>query len=150
MSKFAANGDSTLQQAASQFDIFSMFKTNIDKIISEQGFTTDLTKMMELQVAFLQFVGECYPTKIEYVNQIMESCCTLLRRRNPTEVDEDVQKNVVKILTIPLSRLSLKVIYMSEFPNLMKYLPVKRRKIVAVELAEVTLCLLTTVELSLR
>lgn len=137
LSDFATSGDNSLEQIGQKIDIFSMFKKNIDLIISEQGYSVDLTKILELEVAFLRFVGRCYPGKIEYVNQIMDSCCTLCKNKNPADIDEEAQKNIVSILTIPLERLSIAIFSLDEFPNLMKYLPFKKRKTVALKLAQV-------------
>ena len=118
-------------------DIFSLFKNNIDKLLHDQADQVELSKLLDLQVAFLKFVRSTFPKEISYVNQILESCCRLCSKKVSNDVSDEIQQNIVKLLTIPLESLSLKVLALNEFPNLMRYLPLSRRKIVAVNIARV-------------
>jgi len=117
-------------------DLFAMFKNNIDSIIENQGATVELRKLLELQVAFLKFSIQCYPGNIEYVNEILKSCCTLCQKQATSDLDEDSLKNIVKLLTLLLESLSISVLQMDEFPKLMKYLPLSKRRIVALKICQ--------------
>lgn len=114
-----------------------MFKNNIDKLLQDQANQVELSKLLELQVAFLKFVISTYPKEISHVNEILESCCRLCSKKISTAVSDETQQSIVKLLTIPLESLSMKVLALNEFPNLMRYLPLSRRKIVAVNIARV-------------
>lgn len=60
-------------------EIFKLIKKYTDKIIDEQGKTIQVFKLLELEVAFMNFTIKNYPKNISYVNQILESCVNILR-----------------------------------------------------------------------
>jgi hypothetical protein len=49
-------------------EIFKLIKKYTDKIIDEQGKTIQVFKLLELEVAFMNFSIKNYPKNIEYVN----------------------------------------------------------------------------------
>jgi len=51
-----------------QLDIFRLFKKYTDKIIDEQGKNMEVSKLLELEVAFMNFSIKTYPTQTSYVN----------------------------------------------------------------------------------
>ena len=65
-----------------------MFKKYTDKIIDEQGKTIQVYKLLELEVAFMNFTIKTYPKNIGYVNQILESCVSILRSTPISNSDE--------------------------------------------------------------
>lgn len=74
LSKFAANADSDVVSINKDLDIFKLFKKYTDKIIEEQGKTIEVARLLELEVAFMNFSIKTYPKNINYVNMILESC----------------------------------------------------------------------------
>jgi hypothetical protein len=83
LGKFAAisaeGGEKTAEEAAvaklaANMDIFKLFKKYTDKIIEEQGKTMDVSRLLELEVAFMNFAIKTYPNNLDYVNQILDSC----------------------------------------------------------------------------
>ncbi len=74
LSKFAASTDSDIVSINRDLDIFKLFKKYTDKIIEEQGKNLEVGRLLELEVAFLNFANKTYPHNIDYVNQILESC----------------------------------------------------------------------------
>jgi vacuolar protein sorting-associated protein 35 len=79
LSKFAANADSDVVTINKDLDIFKLFKKYTDKIISEQGRTIEVARLLELEVAFMNFSIKTYPKNIKYVNEILESCVHILQ-----------------------------------------------------------------------
>ena len=53
---------------AQTLDIFKLFKKYTDKIIEEQGKTIDVSRLLELEVAFMNFCIKTYPNNLDYVN----------------------------------------------------------------------------------
>jgi vacuolar protein sorting-associated protein 35 len=49
-------------------DIFKLFKKYTDKIIEEQGKKLEVSKLLELEVAFMNFSIKTYPSNTNYVN----------------------------------------------------------------------------------
>jgi vacuolar protein sorting-associated protein 35 len=71
LSKFAASQNSnsadSILSLNKDLDIFKLFKKYTDKII-EEGKKLEVSKLLELEVAFMNFSIKTYPTNIEYVN----------------------------------------------------------------------------------
>lgn len=82
----------------------------------------------------MNFSLKCYPQNSENVNQILKSCCRLCEKQNESEFTEDCQKSIVKFLTMPLETMSLSILTMNEYPNLMKHLPFSKRRYVAIKI----------------
>jgi len=79
LADFAANSNTDVVEINKDINIFKMFKENIDNIIQKKSNEIPLKKLLELQVAFLKFSIYCYPSEIDYVNQILKSsafCCS--------------------------------------------------------------------------
>ena len=53
-------GESAVKLAGN-LDIFKLFKKYTDKIIEEQGKTIDVSRLLELEVAFMNFCIKTYP-----------------------------------------------------------------------------------------
>jgi len=107
---------------ASELDIFKLFKKYTDKIIEEQGKTIDVSRLLELEVAFMNFTIKTYPNNLQYVNLILESCNSILKSTPINNNDKNCMKLLVKLLTIPLESLSIQVLNMNHYPTLMQYM----------------------------
>lgn len=68
LSKFAQNSDSDVVSINKELDIFKLLKKYTDKIIDEQGKTIEVSRLLELEVAFMNFSIKTYPKNINYVN----------------------------------------------------------------------------------
>lgn len=111
-----------------------MFKKYTDKIIEEQGKTIQVFKLLELEVAFMNFSIKTYPKNIPYVNEILESCVTILKSTPISNTDEPSMKLLVKLLSIPLESLFIAVLDMNHYPTLMKYMKFANRRTVALRI----------------
>lgn len=89
-----------------------MFKKYTDKIIEDQGKKLEISKLLELEVAFMNFSIKTYPGNIEYVNQILDSCNLILKANPIPNNDQASMKLLVKLLSIPLDSLSIQVLKM--------------------------------------
>ena len=150
LSKFAAAGGKN--EVARDLDIFKLFKKYTDKIIEEQGKTIQVFKLLELEVAFMNFCIKTYPKNIAYVNQILESCVQILKSTPISNTDEQSMKLLVKLLSIPLESLFIAVLDMNHYPTLMKYMKFNNRRTVALRIVKAVindknnLCSAKTVE----
>jgi hypothetical protein len=120
LSKFASNTHNETGEesktAGNKLDIFKLFKKYTDKIINEQGKTIDVSRLLELEVAFMNFCIKTYPNNLDYVNQILESCTSILKSTPINNNDKNCMKLLVKLLTIPLESLSIAVLSMNHYP----------------------------------
>lgn len=117
-------------------DIFKLFKKYTDKIIEEQGKTIDVSRLLELEVAFMNFSIKTYPTNLDYVNQILESCNQILKSTPINNNDKNCMKLLVKLLTIPLESLSIAVLSMNHYPTLMQYMKFQNKRTVALKIVK--------------
>ncbi len=134
LAKFAQNQD--ILAKSSNINIFKLFKKYTDKIIETQGRSIELSKLLELVVAFLRFCIKTYGPNVEYVNDILESSIYLIKSNSNDKLDKDAMKLLVKILTIPLEALDLQVLGMNHFPALMGYMEYKARKQVGLKIVQ--------------
>ena len=142
LSKFAANSHKGIttgedgQYSRESSDIFKLIKKYTDKIIDEQGKTIQVFKLLELEVAFMNFSIKNYPKNIAYVNSILESCVTILRSTPISNKDDQSMKLLVKLLSIPLESLFIAVLDMNHYPVLMQYMKFSQRRQVAVRIVK--------------
>ena len=100
--------DKTIIEAVEK--IFDLLKKSIDKLIqdSSQG-NLDLTKILELSVAFMKFTVNCCPQsdKLNTVNYILSIVRTNIEKKGE-KLSSDTAKLVERLLMVPLeSELSL-------------------------------------------
>lgn len=136
LSKFAASADSDVVTINKDLDIFKLFKKYTDKIIQEQGRTIEVARLLELEVAFMNFSIKTYPKNIKYVNEILESCVSILTATPIHNQDNNSMKLLVKLLSIPLESLSIAVLNMNHYPTLMKYMKFGNRRTVALRIVK--------------
>jgi vacuolar protein sorting-associated protein 35 len=140
LSKFASapapKADGSQAPTRESQEIFKLFKKYTDKIIEEQGKTIQVFKLLELEVAFMNFSIKTYPKNIGYVNQILESCVSILRSTPISNQDEVSMKLLVKLLSIPLESLFIAVLDMNHYPTLMKYMKFANRRTVSLRIVK--------------
>lgn len=134
LSKFVAEQDAGA--ISKDRDIFKLFKKYTDKIIEEQGKSIEVARLLELEVAFLNFSIKSNPNNIEQVNAILESCVAILKSTTITNTDQTAMRLLVKLLSIPLQSLSIQVLSMNHYPELMKYMKFQNRRTVALQIVK--------------
>ncbi len=81
-----------------------------------------MSRLLELEVAFMNFTIKTYPNNLNYINAILESCNSILKNTPINNNDKNCMKLLVKLLTIPLDSLSIAVLSMNHYPGLMQYM----------------------------
>ena len=76
----------------------------------------------------MNFCIKTYPDNLDYVNQILESCNNILKSTPINNSDKNCMKLFVKLLTIPLDSLSIKVLSMNHYPTLMQYMKFNNKR----------------------
>lgn len=135
LADYASSAADVTESIKEKVNLYELFKKNIDTLI-ENSDSADFKNVLYLETAFLKFTIRCYPTQADYVNEILKSAvrsCSL----HTNSMDEECQSYIVKILTLPLDSLSVAVLSMDEYPNLMKHLKFTRRREVAQQIAKI-------------
>ena len=127
--------DKTIIEAVEK--IFDLLKKSIDKLIqdSSQG-NLDLTKILELSVAFMKFTVNCCPQsdKLNTVNYILSIVRTNIEKKGE-KLSSDTAKLVERLLMIPLeSELSL--FDFINFSELMVFLDIYSRTNLGLKIIE--------------
>lgn len=134
LSKFAqqqSNQGGNSNEIGKNLDIFKLFKKYTDKIIEGQGTKLEVGKLLELETAFMNFSIKTYPQNIDYVNQILDSCNSILKANPIAPTDRKSMDLLVKLLSIPLDSLSIQVLRMQTYPALMNYMKFSNKRKVA-------------------
>lgn len=95
-----------------------------------------MSKALELQVAFMTFSIKTYPANIQYVNQILDSCLAIVKATPISPADQNSMKLLVKLLSIPLDSLSIQVLRMETYPQLMGYMKFSNKRQVALRICK--------------
>lgn len=66
-----------------------------------------MSKLLELEVAFMNFSIKTYPGNIDYINQILDSCVQILKSTTIVNSDKTSMTLFVKLLSLPLDTLSI-------------------------------------------
>ena len=77
---------------------------------------------------------KCYPKNVKYVNEILSLAVTTCQKND--DYDDEAQNIISEFLTLPLETMSVDILTMTEYPNLMKYLKFTKRREVAIQLVK--------------
>ena len=123
LAKYVENSKDEKNIIDSTQKIFEVVKGNINKIMSESNTSMDVNKLIELQVAFLNFTIKCCPEKerLDSVNNILSDCVSLLSKNKNEAVTNETIKLIGRLLSVPLES-NMSIFSMGNFPELMRYL----------------------------
>ena len=123
LAKYVENAKDEKNIIDSTQKIFSIVKGNINKIMNESNANMDINKLIELQVAFLNFTIKCCPEneRLDSVNNILIDCVNLLSKNKNEIISNDTIKLIGRLLSVPLES-NMSIFSMGNFPELMRYL----------------------------
>ena len=123
LAKYVENSKDEKNIIDSAQKIFSIVKGNINKIMNESNSSMDINKLIELQVAFLNFTIKCCPEKerLDSTNNILMDCVNLLSKNKSEIISNDTIKLIGRLLSVPLES-NMSIFSMNTFPELMRYL----------------------------
>ena len=118
-------------------DIFQLIKVHIDKLTSENSPAGEMSKFLQLFVAFLRLSLKCYPENLENVILILNDCVKLIDKEDSGKhLDTESLNCIAKLLMFPLDSLGLAVLDIKSFPKLMSFLQFSARKKVALRMVK--------------
>ena len=123
LAKYVENAKDEKNIIDSTQKIFNVVKGNINKIMSESSGNMDVNKLIELQVAFLNFTIKCCSEneRLDSVNNILIDCVNLLSKNKNEAISNDTIKLIGRLLAVPLES-NMSIFAMGNFPELMRYL----------------------------
>ena len=123
LAKYVENAKKEKDILASTQKIYSVVKGNIAKIINESNQNMNINKLIELEVAFLNFTIKCCPEeeRLTSVNNILNECVGMLSKNKNEIISNETIKLIGRLLSVPLES-SMSIFSMGTFPELMRYL----------------------------
>ncbi len=123
LAKYVENSKDEKNIIDSAQKIFNIVKGNINKIMNESNANMDVNKLIELQVAFLNFTIKCCPEneRLDSTNNILTDCVNLLSKNKNEIISNDTIKLIGRLLSVPLES-NMSIFSMGNFPELMRYL----------------------------
>lgn len=125
LSEVAGGGDAT---------IFKLVQKFIDDVFIR--FNSKMESNLVIMVSFLNFCIKCYPNETENINSILESSVNLIKRSREEKLNPESMRLLVKLLSIPLDTLSLKILEMPQYPMLLKYMAYNGRRTVSLRIVK--------------
>lgn len=123
-------------------DIFNTFFVHVGKVV-EQRPSMEVQDVLGLQVSLLNLSLKCYPSKLDYVDQVLGYCGTYLedlktKQRSSDYSKPNAVKQIVSLLTTPLDNYKniLTVLKLNHYKKLLEFLAYATRKKVAVDIVK--------------
>ena len=148
LAKYVENSKDEKNIIDSTQKIFSIVKGNINKIMNESNTNMDVNKLIELQVAFLNFTIKCCPEKerLDSVNNILVDCVNLLSKNKTEIISNDTIKLIGRLLSVPLES-NMSIFSMGTFPELIRYLDYASRATLSLRIIDSLVSESSTVKL---
>ena len=148
LAKYVENSKDEKDIIDSTQKIFNIVKGNIKKIMNESNTNMDVNKLIELQVAFLNFTIKCCPEKerLDSVNNILIDCVNLLSKNKTEIISNDTIKLIGRLLSVPLES-NMSIFSMGTFPELMRYLDYASRATLSLRIIDSLVSQSSTVKL---
>mmetsp|Transcript_876 Transcript_876/g.1135 ORF Transcript_876/g.1135 Transcript_876/m.1135 type:complete len:1082 (+) Transcript_876:73-3318(+) len=112
------------------FDAFKLFEDCIRSTCEAKGANLAPREVIRMETALLNFSLKCYPGKLQHVNSCLGVCANALAkvqstRKDPSNfmLDTEAVDELEKLLSIPLESLSLQVLELKDYKNLLQFLP---------------------------
>lgn len=112
---------------------FAAFNSCITKLLEEKKKAIELSEILKLQAALLEFALECYPGRLDYVNHVLATCSAVLSADDggmQKSLDETEAEQLERVLSLPVETPTIGlsgVLELSLFGQLVEYLPWRRR-----------------------
>lgn len=125
-----------LSEVAKEDDtkIFGVVQKYIEEIFVR--FNSKMESNLVIQVSLLNFCIKCYPKQTENINSILESSVNLIKRSREENLNPECMRMLVKLLSVPLDTLSLRILEMPQYPILLKYMAFGSRRTVSLRIVK--------------
>ncbi|CAN0154646.1 unnamed protein product, partial [Hapterophycus canaliculatus] len=118
-------------------DAFRLLNDCVTRLVSERP-KLELSEVILMQVALLQFAAQCYPGRMEYVNHCIGVCGRAMvsqgyeplvgGRQSRRELPLECVEALLRLLSTPLKSLGLGVLSLAEYVDLLHFLPWEPQK----------------------
>jgi vacuolar protein sorting-associated protein 35 len=120
--------------SSSETNIFKLVQKYIEEIFIR--FNSKMESNLVIQVSLLNFCIKCYPKETDNINSILESSVNLIKRSRQEKLNPESMRLLVKLLSIPLDTLSLRILEMPQYPMLLKYMAYNGRRTVSLRIVK--------------
>eukprot|EP00640_Fibrocapsa_japonica_P001640 CAMPEP_0113943164 /NCGR_PEP_ID=MMETSP1339-20121228/19545_1 /TAXON_ID=94617 /ORGANISM="Fibrocapsa japonica" /LENGTH=484 /DNA_ID=CAMNT_0000947961 /DNA_START=67 /DNA_END=1517 /DNA_ORIENTATION=+ /assembly_acc=CAM_ASM_000762 len=113
-------------------EVYELFVVSVTSLLTNRPQMTMSEKIL-LQAALCDFAVKWHPDRLDLVDQCISTCASSLAEGGQA-LDAEAQDAMVRLLSIPLSSLALKVLDLTQYADLLNYIPWEPRKQIAVDL----------------
>jgi vacuolar protein sorting-associated protein 35 len=115
-------------------NIFRLVQKYIEEVFIR--FNSKMEANLGIQVSLLNFCIKCYPKETDNINSILESSVNLIKKSREEKLSPESMRLLVKLLSIPLDTLSLRILEMPQYPLLLKYMAYSGRRTVSLRIVK--------------
>ena len=120
--------------------VFELFKTSVAQVCESNKGNLPLSELLSLHRSLLNFAMVCHPDDTDYVNYCLSLSHDMLSAKTPSvALDDKCVYELEDLLTTPLYKLSIKVLQLKHYPDLLSHLPYSNRKSVSAVLVRAML-----------
>jgi hypothetical protein len=119
---------------SSETSIFKLVQKYIEEVFIR--FNSKMEANLVIQVSLLNFCIKCYPKETDNINSILESSVNLIKKSRQDKMTPECMRLLVKLLSIPLDTLSLRILEMPQYPMLLKYMAYNGRRTVSLRIVK--------------
>jgi len=134
LSHFAKESPDAIPSSIEMFPLFLKYS----KEAIEANSKISLEDILSLQVALINFASAVYPDRLSYIDHVLQASVAALPK-NKAPLEPGCVSLVIKLLTLPLDSLQLRILELDNFAALMAFLDFENRKQVAVNVIEAVL-----------
>jgi Vacuolar protein sorting-associated protein 35 len=124
-------------------DSFKMFETCVERVYEARGPKLVPREIIRLQTALFNFSLKCFPENMEQLSRCLEVCNRLIRQVIITpantnqsfsemkvsfDLDEASKVELENMLSTPLNLMSIKVLQLNHYSDLLEFLPLENRR----------------------
>jgi hypothetical protein len=124
-------------------DSFKMFETCVERVYEARGPKLVPREIIRLQTALFNFSLKCFPDNMEQLSRCLGVCNRLIRqviippennhqllseKEMPFNLDEASRVELENMLSTPLNLMSLKVLQLDHYSELLEFLPLENRR----------------------
>lgn len=131
-----ANYSTRGESIPSEIEVFSIFSKQIRNVVDQQE-TMPLEDILALESSLLALSMTCYPSNMQYVDQIFQFCAEIVGRRKEDKSKQACVKQILTLLNSPLESFQniITILGLESYPKLISFLSFDNRKKVAIDIA---------------
>lgn len=117
-----------------ELEMFPIFQKHSSQVVEAKD-KMSCKDVLTIQVALMNFATKCYPTRLDYIDNVLEYSSKILAKFSETESPgQTAGQQILKLLTTPLHAVVLQVLELEHYAACITYLEFDYQRNVATEI----------------